>query len=240
MILGDFKIAVANFMNRSTTLFGVGGPAAQDKLLLACNMMKAYAQRSTTFEMAKTVGTLVIDKTNGGLVTAVLNGAGQPIRIRSVLRAWLPSIGPISQLYPVDVITRDQQLRSLQRATENIDPRYLSPSTLVGNASYVALVQDGWTLRVWPWPTGLYTGATTTATLDVVQWLPDYSADADEDFLLKECLDWALYQTAFHANFFLKDDQRVSLSAQIMKDLWSSVKTWNASLVEGVVPVTLD
>lgn len=227
-------------MNRDLTLFEVTAKPL-DKLTLAANAMKAYAQRLIQFERCKLENcTLLVDKVLGGSLDSVLNSVGAPIRIRNAKRAFLQTVAGAASIFPVDILTREQAVRSLQRQTENINPRDLNANIFSYRDTYVNVVQDGWTLSVWPWPTNLYTGQTTTITLDVTQWLPDYSADGDEDFLLKECFDWALYQTAIHANMFLKEEQRVQLNKSYADDLWKTVVDWNTSLVDGNYPVTLD
>lgn len=238
MTFANFKDALAKYVNRDAALFGTG---PTNKLDMACNMMKAYAQRRRSFEVNKTRVQVAVDKTTGGLLSAAVSSSDgvTPVKIRSIRHALLPTTDG-TKLFPAEIMTRSAQVESLQRQTENLDPRYLD-SHLAGNSAYTQVVQDGLRIDVWPWPINIYgTSTNTNVYLDVIKWMPDYAGDNDTDFLLVECLDWALFQTIFHLNFFLKEDERFPIAAKSLADLWESVEAWDASLVEGNAPITLD
>mgnify|MGYP001611534206 CR=1 FL=1 len=53
----------------------------------------------------------------------------------------------------------------------------------------------------------------------------------ETDFLLTNCFDWLLYRTLWELNFFLKEDERVALSRDLINESWEAVKSWNENLI---------
>lgn len=53
----------------------------------------------------------------------------------------------------------------------------------------------------------------------------------ETDFLLESCFDWLLYRCVFELNFFVKEDERVGLSTQLMTDAWNAMRAWNENLI---------
>lgn len=298
MVIDDFKKLVSDYMNRDSALFDSNKAGQVDKLLLAANNAKAYAQRRLVFELSKTVVDIVVDKSTGGLISsAVLHADGvTPVLVQTFERAFLPTSDGVS-LIPVDLVNRDSQVKAIKRRVENVhDPR----GTMVpGSMSFMQVVRFGDRMFVQNWDSALYTTQTIKASFDVVRWMPKYgqsivgtttgsvaqklvdsgatfitkgvaigdkvtnggthasslvdavesettlhlvvdlfgSAQAysvgtsvQEDFFLVDCVDFMLYRTIQELNLFLKEDQRVAISAGMMKDAWDSVVSWNARL----------
>lgn len=61
-----------------------------------------------------------------------------------------------------------------------------------------------------------------------------------EDFFLKDCIDWMMYKTIQELNMFLKEDQRVQISSAMMKDAWETVVNWNSRLTNTQDELSLD
>jgi hypothetical protein len=76
--------------------------------------------------------------------------------------------------------------------------------------------------------------------MDVFKWMDSYVNGTETDFLLDYCFDYMLFRTISELNYFLKEDQRVALSTQVVKDAWESLKAWNAMIVEQSDDVTLE
>jgi len=239
MNIEDFKKVAASYINRDSTLFATGG---QDKLLMAVNMAKMWAQRTHRFERAKAMASLAITLQNGGSLTnAIVYGSttNEAIIVRNIERAFLISSDG-QGLFPIDLLTRDEQIQMLARSNENVWPEDRVPSVNDGRLVDVYLVRYGNSVNIWPWPTNLLSAGTGTIVLDIVQTLPEYEDDDDEDFFSTECMDWLLMRTLFYLNIFLKEDEKLTISHKVMDEAWQSVKDWDTSLVESTVPVTLD
>lgn len=58
---------------------------------------------------------------------------------------------------------------------------------------------------------------------------------AQTNFLLEYCFDFMLFRTIFELNFFLKEDQRVPISGELLASIWDNVMKWNATIVGNVV-----
>ena len=233
----DFENMVCAFMNRDATLFGVG--TAADKMLAAVNMARQWAQRMHKFEQFKVMAELVVNQTTGGSLDACkLYGTATAVEARAVLRAYLQAVDG-SGLYPISIITRDEQARCIAAMIENVAAEDITSVNTGYNKP--KLVQNGTLVYCWPWSTSILPTSTTTVVMDIVKWLPDLDGtEVAKDIFIKYCYDWLLYRTAFHANFFLKEDQRVVINARVIEDAWDSVKEWDKDYVEGTAPVTLD
>lgn len=151
-----------------------------DTGLWALNAARRIAERARDLAYSETTTTLSV-ATAGTLITT----AGTPIkRIKSVL---LPVAS--SGLQPIEFLTYEQYIARvrLQLGRLAFDPTKTLAQLGVGFENAFAY-QVGQTLYVY--------GATSypiTATLDIVQWLPDYVTGAETDFILtygKEFLQW--------------------------------------------------
>lgn len=304
MHIDDFKKLVADYMNRDQTLFNSNELVQVDKLLLAANNAKAFAQRRMIFELAKARVNVTISQTSGGdLTTATDVVTGLPVRVQSIERAFLPTTDG-SLVFPVDIINRDSQVRSLKRRTETYLEKDITRKNFVQGQSFSQIVRHGNKLTLYPWDVNLYPNSPIAAQFDVVQWMPTYgvlltgandpsatgallkdltqtfitkgvrvgspvintatgqvttvvSVDSEiqltlantyvnagagyqigygtatgvyEDFFLVECVDWMMYRCIQELNMFLKEDQRVIISNQMMKEAWDTVVSWNTRL----------
>lgn len=174
MTINQFKSLVIDYMNRAGVTFDVDSPTNVDKLLLAANNAKAYAQRKLVFERARCAVDLVIDKNVGGaLSSAVLTGTTTPCRIMSIEQGYLPTTD--GNHFPVDVVNRASQIKSLQRRTDGVyDP---TRTRIPPQQRYPELVRFNDTIYLYAWDTNLYTTQTISVLMDVVQWMPEYGAN---------------------------------------------------------------
>jgi len=60
------------------------------------------------------------------------------------------------------------------------------------------------------------------------------------NFFLEFCFDYMLMQSLVELNFFLKEDQRVSISEKALERAWNNVKNWNSTIIDSNVSVALD
>lgn len=293
MTISDFKEVVASYINREASSLDVGSLIAVDKLLLAANNAKLYAQRRRRFQKTQIAVTLSVNVTTGGdLSTAVEAGTSNPVVINSIEQAYVLSTG--GAYYPIEFLDKGRINLSIKALTGGLfNP--VPPSTF---AYAQKLYRQGDSVQLWPWVTGgannvsigldvyqfmqpygvTYTGSATSGDVDdLIDVAGDYinrgirigniviktstgeralvtgvtatvltltvpglfpaggetysvSSGVDTDFFLDNCTDWMLYRSIQELNLFLKEDQRVVISAGMMKDAWDSVMDWDSTL----------
>lgn len=228
-------------MQRDATLFNSpAGGGEVDKLANAINMSKNWAQRMRDFESAKVQVDVPVQKTVGGpLSGAVLSSDGvTSVRVKKIDRGFVPSTD--GGKYPVDLISREEQVRRVQRIVEEYCPEDRTSNSIPSPYVTFSIVQQGQTIFLHPWSDALFASGSATLILDVVQWMPDYSGPTDEDFFLIEGLDWMLLKTISYLNLFLKDDNRIIVPAAMVKEAWESFVAWDESAVGATTPINLD
>ena len=231
MNISAFKQLLASFVQRSPTIFEENGV---DKLMLAANHAKSFAQRQLSFELARATVEVSVNKQDGGsLYQAKQLVTGAPVRVRTIERAFLEGT---SGYYPVDVITRNSQIKRLARAIDRSNP----DEVIVTTSYPLCVVRFGMNVFVDPWNDDIAGGEQMNVRMDVVQWMPDYSDTVVEDFFLVECQDWMLYRSLLELNIFLKEDQRVAIPDALAKESWESVRAWNESLISSQDDLHLD
>lgn len=239
MQFSQFKILVANYMNRNATEFdSPAGVGAVDKLGNAINQAKNFAQSLRVFERVKTKADITISQGAGGtLASAVLTGTATPVKVRSLLRATVPTAD--GEFIPIDIISREELFRRQQREAEKVEIE-LRESNIIKNPFHnYAIVQLGETLELVPWNTDLL-GSSVVVTFDIAQWMADYSQDADEDFFLIEGMPWMLLKSITFLNYFLKDDERFAVTKTELKESWDAFVSWDCGIIDSSVPVGLD
>jgi len=239
MTVADLRAAVCGFMRRKSDDFKVGD---FDICLRAMNNARLYAERLIDFELARQqVVVPRVSITDGGsLDTAYLYG-GDPVadvvRVKKIKKVFLAySFG--DGTYPVPFIGRDAYVNRVRMRYDKTD---LEDPVDVTDLP-VVVSQMGRTIFVSP--ALKCDGGTVDIYLDAICWLDDYtSTDEDQqtDFLLDYCFDWLMYRSIFELNFFLKEDERVALSSELVADAWNAVIRWNGNLIsQEVEDVSLD
>lgn len=221
-------------MNRTEASFVVN---SYDILERAIHKARLWAERKHSFEKSKmSVNVPNVSLTAGGLLTAAVNtdDITESVKVKTVLRAFL-TFSDNSGQFPISVISREAHMERLKRRYAN--------ATTISNAELTSMpivpadfaaVRMGDKIYVVPPNSASYNGSSTiTLKLDVVRFQPDYHAtDHPTDFFLEDCEDFMLLRSIVELNFFLKEDQRVPISAAALKDSWESVLAWDASLVK--------
>jgi hypothetical protein len=59
-----------------------------------------------------------------------------------------------------------------------------------------------------------------------------YMSGTQTNFLVENCFDFLMFRSIAELNFFLKEDDRVQISAAVLDSYWNNVKMWNATVVE--------
>lgn len=230
MNFGDFKTMVAAYMQRDTTAFVIG---TSDLLALAINMSRRETERRRDFEMSKVQARLSVNIASGAsLANAVLASDGiTAVVVKTVHKAFLP-ISDGSGYFPVQVISRAKHNQQLERYYDQVQ-KLEDAATQVGMpVDYFALVRMANDVYLIPSDTTAYSGSTSiTVLLDIVKWLPDYTANGDTDFLLEYCTSYMLLQTVYILNPMLKEDVRVPITERQLDRAWHSVIAWDSNLV---------
>jgi len=68
----------------------------------------------------------------------------------------------------------------------------------------------------------------------------EINPEADHDFLLDYGQDFLVYRSIAELNYFLKEDERVVISAQIVQDSWDSLVKWNDDIIGNTAEIDLD
>lgn len=53
----------------------------------------------------------------------------------------------------------------------------------------------------------------------------------EEDYLLESAFDWLLYRAVWELNFYVKEDERVQISRDLINDAWQALRAWNENLI---------
>jgi len=79
---------------------------------------------------------------------------------------------------------------------------------------------------------GLYPTPTEAIELFITynSLLPELSAGADTNFILEFCFDFILAKAAKNMNIYLKDDIRIQINNDQMKENFESIKAWDAMI----------
>lgn len=236
-------------MNREQTTFVING---QNNLLKAINNAKDFCQRAVDFEYAKEqVVVKNVSLLNGAsLSDAVLfRDNTMQVKVKTAKRAYLPVNGTgISGQVPVDMISRQAWASRQQRRLGSLSSLRAQEVNQQLTATSYCIVRDGLNFYIQPGSAQAFGGLTlVNVYFDVIRWIDDYithgpaNANVHGDFLLQYCYDYLLYRSVYELNFFLKEDQRVPLSKDLLDETWNNVIQWNATLVDSSVEdVSLD
>lgn len=253
MLIHDFLDVVARYLGKEVEYFQEGNNV--DKLLLAANNAKRFMERGLDFEYCKLPVTVPINFTtdlDGNIDEAIgdLHDACDAytmlsIDVKKIRSAWLTNKS--LNRYPLRIWSDTAIYDRLRR---KIDLNHISThQPTIGYDSDPKLFQTGHKIFLYPSQVYVYglSGNVPTASdipsgvtvrLDVIRWLPRYGNGEDNstvqtDFLLEYCSDYLLYRMITELNFFLKEDQRVSISQAKMTEAWTNVIAWNDCLIRG-------
>jgi hypothetical protein len=237
MDIEQFRNLVAGYTNR-TLISLVDEDTSVDYVNTAMNQAKKWAQREHNFELCRCSVDVVTSKSAGGdLLSAKLHGTNEGVKLKLIERAFVPIGGGY---IPANYISRNNQVKTIQRASVNPrDRRGERGVAACSTPQQYNVVRQANTILVEPWNDSDFSTSMTTV-LDIVRWLPEYGVSLgsdglpegtiETDFFLEDCDDWLLLRTLSFLNLYLKEDQRVAISAAAMKDAWGSVLTWDNDL----------
>jgi hypothetical protein len=173
-----------------------------NNLQQSINDAQRLAQRLVDFDFAVQRGYLPLTSGTGNYITAMVDAPGGS----SV------SVQKLKAVYTNDEYTLDLPIRRLE------DQVRYGPTE---GGQYVYTEGQNLYLKNDDTTGGLY--------VKYYQKLADLSADGDTNFLTDYCGDWLALQAAFEMLHYIKEDERVQLSAGLLRYKWDSVVTWNES-----------
>lgn len=231
--------AVAGYMNRDTESLVWGGFNCLDQ---AINDAHQWVQRMHIFERASMEVTVPdVSLENGAsLSTAVRRGTTDPVLVRALRAAWLPSVN--GGELPVNIVRRETWVARRKRMNDSVLSVTDVPSdTITGITLPVEVVLHGEIIHLSSANPAILNNATTTDIhFDAIEWLPDYEEPDDTDLFVTYLFDLMVLRSVHYLNFFLKEDQRVSISQSAWNEVWESALRWDSSLAHNSSPVTLD
>ena len=238
MTFGDFKTMVAAFLQRDATTFVYG---SFDWLSHAVNMARKASERQRDFEMCRTRAQITL----AGLTVATpLSGAklvdspSTSVSVKVIKKAWVTDAGATLD-YPIRVISREAFVGMASRTfADHTFTRAATIQAYTENPTTAPmLVREADDVYLTPANVEAYGSATPTVKMDIIKWLPDYSAAGDTDFLLTHCVEYMLFKTVSLLQPFLKEDIRVPLALEQLKMAWRSVVAYDSQLVSAASSV---
>ena len=224
------KATVCAFLNRKAAAFVVD---TVDLALQACNNARLYAERMIDFELSAVQATVAVTSpaVGGSLADAKLYGTSTAVSIKKVITAYVTLASDLSQSpVPIKLMSRKSWERRLGRDVERTIQLQDTSRIQVTSASPLVVVQSGSMLYATPLDATTL-GSTYSIHFSGLKWLPAYSAGTETDFLLDNCFDWMMYKCISELNFFLKEDERVSITEAVLEKHWNAVIKWNNELV---------
>lgn len=242
----NLKLAVAGFLQREPTYFQrTVGVDTFDVLLQACNNARLYAERMIDFEQSREFAYLEISNVidGGDLTDAVTYATRNEVTptacsIKKVIQPWIALDD--GNFAPIDHYSRGTWAKRLKNKLGNrlAEPTELRQGELEEiYRTPVAFIQNGNTVYLSPVSTTDYPSGVNVA-MDVIKWLPEYSTGSETDFLLTYGFDWLMYRTMHELNAYVKEDERVAISKDLMLDAWNALVKWNQELSASVVEDT--
>ncbi len=232
--VNDLKIAIAGYMQREPSVFiRTVGNNTFDLLLLACNNARLYAERLVDFELSRQDCKVTVSRDEGGSLAFAteIEDENTGVSIKKIVSPFV--LHADGNTYPVELWSRKKWDDRVRRKALNVRPDDTTNSTNWWFAgSPFVIVQEGRTVYVAPVDVGMFPSEEFDLYFNVVSWLPKYATGDEDDFLLENCFDWMLFYSISQLNFYLKEDERVVLSDNVLKDTWNSVVKWNFELTD--------
>jgi hypothetical protein len=150
---------------------------------------------------------------------ADLQGLGQTFPLHMDVLKMLPNYGSTGLTgNAFDAIDNKLHDTSASFITAGVRIGMVVSNTTQGTYAIVAAIEDQTTLVL----NGNIFDAGEGYSINVTN---------ENDFLLDNCFDWLMYRAIWELNFFLKEDERVSLDRDLINESWEAVKSWNENLI---------
>jgi hypothetical protein len=178
-ILDDLKTDIAATLGRVPTDFVIGG---SDLLVLAINNAKRWAQAQRDFDACRTQAKVTVSLSSGAAISAVTLLDGTTACNVKVIECAYMSWND-QTLKPINFLDRKTQSSELRKRLkgwpfrQTLDSPPIDFSNSLGIEDTPNLYQQGTSLYLWPQTNAAFGSSTSiVVTLDVVQYLPDYTS----------------------------------------------------------------
>lgn len=236
MTIGKLKSIIAGYMGQNAAGlpitvddFVINGV---DLLLLALNNARKSAERIRSFRYAEINATLSIvsNAAGGNLATAVEAGTSTLVTIREIDSVQLPD--RVGNLFSVEFMTNDEWNDRIKRqiGRAGYDPTLSLAEMGVYTENPIAYQQGQ---KIFLYPAEQFSFP-TTVTMNIAQFMPDYTTNLDTDFFVKYAPDYLQWQGILEANklfqqFVARQEGTVDESAvkELAQNALSALLIWD-------------
>jgi hypothetical protein len=226
---------IAAYIDRAGAALVTAG-SAQDLILSAINDARRAAQRDHNFKMLHGKAFISIDQNGTDYLTGCKTtpGGATPQLMKTINKVWNYStsvVGANTYYTKTSSLTFDASgSQSRDYPVTSAVGESLSASTSARQFAYL----EGTTL--------CYNGATTASTfmVDGIKWAGDLTGSETTDIFINFFSDWVMWTALMSLNVFVKDDQRVTISGQLLSRAWDSVREMDGNIANSGDWTSLD
>jgi len=203
----------------------------------AMNMAKLDGQRRHNFKMNRSPGWITTQLTGAQMSTITSDQAGTtPLATKYIeaMWTWASNGTTVYRWNRVPAMTLGDQklLYSTTTTQDYLYPVALPPNTVNYLSQDLRWFQQGTLVCV----NGVF--QPQQFWVDVIQFLPAYDGTtATDDFFLTYYWDWLFMASLDYLNLFLKEDQRIPISATKMERLFNTVCANDEQFSEGAFDI---
>jgi hypothetical protein len=219
---------VAAYIGRTNTSFTVG---TVDNILSALNDSRSRAQQAYDWQQLKVTGVMYLNgasgapwytPNSGGYGPKTADTAGQALFIKKVDSLWnyvKDANSVMLRTNRIDFAT-DRQFKSLLPTNMGFPFSMTYPT----NPPYYINTIPSQQIFAYVIGPDIFVNSCATPTFymfDGTKKLPDLTGAETSDFFIDNYQNWLLYATLQNLNGFLKEDQRVAISASLLDKAWT-------------------
>jgi hypothetical protein len=211
---GILRETILGCVSRAKSSFQAG---SQNFVDLAINNAVIYAQRNWDFQFLKGDVKIVCNP-RGSMMTAV-DECNCTVKLKRIIKAYGAGVPDPHTAMSIPYLSRQSQIADVTNANANACTCY----------SGAKVVHDG--ESVYLSPATVEAGTPYDLWFHAVRWLPRLTRDEHSNFLFEYGFDFLMYRSIYELNFFIKEDERFSVSTKMLNDAWASLTAWDVSLV---------
>lgn len=201
--LPQLKVAIAAYLGKEPLdFFYVADSESVDTLLVAINSAKKFAQQGYDFDKARTEVKADIGTTRTFTASSITEtGSATVVSVKRIERAYLRTSGGAN--IPIELMSKEEfnkrVLRAIGRQITLTDS--LSDLGFSSDIPVLAYQGDSYQLH----DSSDTEGEDIELRLDVVRWMPDYSASVTSDFFLEHGWEYLQWQAMVDGNRLFKE-----------------------------------
>lgn len=166
------------------------------------------------------------------------------VDLKKVLIGYLPFIDNTG-VAPMTIYSKQSWADRRKRMANEFTTLRANEAKAMLAATGFGIIMDGKKFFVDPQSPQVFGGQSTlNVYFDGIRWLEDFNnytqCQPHQQFLLDYTFDVLLYRSIMELNFFLKEDERVTLSDKQWMLAWNNVIQWNATVFGNTTDVSLD